>query len=215
MHKIKRTGIPSSLKRYGATWTKDLLDEIARKGSYSKAESKYKTKYNKDPIKRALDEMYGDFCCYCESRITVAGFRRIEHLKPRAKFPEECYSWDNLHYACEVCNSNKTDEWDYTYPIIDPCIDTPTNHLEFRDHLIFPRGNDLRGKTTIEHTELNRNELADARLMIFSLILDIINFAKERAGVQWKSEALKRLDSILTDPEYLTLKEYIKETYLL
>ena len=214
MRKVNRGPKPSSLSKNGVKWTKDLLDQIELVGDYSKVDSSYKSKYNTASVKEELNKMYGDFCCYCESRITVSGYRRIEHLKPRVKFPEECYSWDNLHYACEVCNGHKGDDWDYAYPILDPCIDIPMNHLEFRNHLLFARDSDPRGKVTIQHVGLNRDNLAEARLRILSQILEIALLAKKQKGTMWQYETLKLLRPILNEKEYFSFKEYIENVYL-
>lgn len=112
--------------------------------------------------------MYHNHCCYCESIIgkDYATYGRIEHLKPKSKFPSSCFDWNNLHWSCEVCNSSyKKDNWDYAHPILDPCIDDISNHLyldtstgEYKEKNSSPRGS-----TTIKHTGLNRTGLVKAR----------------------------------------------------
>lgn len=168
MRNVTRTTIPSSLSTNAATWTKDLLSEIKKAGSFAKVDNSYKDKYRQDDIKESLAEMYNNHCCYCESIIgkEYATYGRIEHLKPKSIFPLNCFDWNNLHWACEVCNTSyKKDNWDNTNPILDPCKDNISDHLyldtstgEYKE-----KNSSLRGITTINHTGLNRDGLAKAR----------------------------------------------------
>lgn len=46
MRKVQRLLQPDSLKKYSARWTKELLDEIDKKGSYAKVDDSFKNKYS-------------------------------------------------------------------------------------------------------------------------------------------------------------------------
>ena len=168
MRNVTRTSVPSSLASNATTWTSELLTEIARVGSYAKVSDSYKNKYRQDDIKESLANMYSNHCCYCESIIgkEYATYGRIEHLKPKSIFHNECYNWNNLHWSCEVCNTSyKGDNWDNNNPILDPCIDVITDYL----YLDTTTGEYLechsnpRATTTITHTGLNRDGLVKAR----------------------------------------------------
>lgn len=215
MHKVIRTDKPSSLANNQERWTKDLLDKISEQGSYSKVENKYKVKYNTDSVNKALYDMYGDFCCYCEGRITVTGYKRIEHRKPRSKFPELCYEWDNLHTCCEVCNSNKGELWDEDNPIIDPAIDDPKEYLQFKKSFVFMKNNNLRGKTTIDFTLLNREKLEEARRRILNRAFKLILHINETGDIEKKKQLRKYFEGLIEeDNEFVTFKKYILDTYL-
>ena len=215
MHKVTRTNKPSSLINNGEKWTKDLLEQINEQGAYSKVENKYKIKYNTDSVNKALDDMYGDFCCYCEGRITVTGYKRIEHRKPRSKFPELCYEWSNLHTSCEVCNGNKSELWSSDNPIIDPSEDNPKEHLEFKKSFIVERNNSLRGKTTIEHVCLNREKLEEARRRILQRMFILILNVNETGDLKKKKLLRKYFEELIAeDKEFLSFKEHILNTYL-
>lgn len=215
MHKVDRPSVPSSLVRNQEKWTRKLQEQIEEKGSYSKVENKYKVKYNTESVRNALYEMYGDFCCYCEGRITVTGYKRIEHMKPRSKFPELCYDWTNMHTSCEVCNKNKGELWDEDNPIINPVIDEPKEHLQFEKSFIIPKNNSLRGKTTIEHVKLNRKELEAARSRILYKVLRLKLRINEMGEVEKEKQLRRYFEELISeDKEFISFKKYILNTYL-
>lgn len=171
MRSVNRGEEPATLKRNSKRWTQDLLE--ARKKKDKDAIRTAEGKYNKPKIREALKDMYGDLCCYCESTVSVTGFGRIEHRKPKKKYPKDAFNWDNLHWACERCNKVKSDKWDVDNPILDPTTDTdiiPTHIVIVDDELdtIEFRHKTGFGKTTIEHACLNRPELARARRKIYN-----------------------------------------------
>lgn len=109
MRAVKRPEIPQSLKQNADKWTKDLLEEINRVGVYAKVPDKYKNKYNQTDVKKLLAQMYKNHCCYCEGILGEQTYGRIEHLRPKAlpRFYDLTFSWDNLHWCCERCNTKK------------------------------------------------------------------------------------------------------------
>ena len=99
---------PESLKKYSAQWTKELLDEINRQGSYDNVDKHIINKYRQNDVKETLDKMYHGHCCYCESIIGTSTYGRIEHLKPKSipQFYQYTFEWENLHWCCEICNTS-------------------------------------------------------------------------------------------------------------
>jgi len=109
-------------------------------------------------VRRVLREMnglLGTHCMYCEHN--EAG--HIDHFEPRASDPLKTFEWDNLHQACDLCDSNhKRDRFlrpdDGVRPL-SPRQDDPGEHLR-----ILPSGEILspseRGKWTIELFGLSR-----------------------------------------------------------
>ncbi len=51
--------------------------------------------------------MFANKCAYCESYLMHVSYGHIEHFKPKAKYPQYCFSWDNLLLGCEVCNGKR------------------------------------------------------------------------------------------------------------
>ncbi len=168
MRRVNRLPQPESLKNYSAQWTRELMDEIDKQGSYAKVDDSFKNKYRQDDVKETLEKMYKQHCCYCEAIIGVSSYGRIEHLKPKSRpqFYQYAFEWDNLHWCCEVCNTSyKKANWDFENPILDPSKDDIDKFLKLNlttgEYEI--RGNSKRALTTINHTGMNRENLVKAR----------------------------------------------------
>lgn len=190
MKSVKRTQKPDSLNKNAAQWTQELLSQIKEKGSYAKVDDKYKNRYHQDDVKTALEKMYSNHCCYCESIIGISTYGRIEHLRPKSlpQFYKYTYEWDNLHWCCEICNSSyKKAKWNFENPILDPSKDDIKLFLRLNLQTgEYEKINDNpRAKTTIEDTGLNRENLVKARHRI------IVRFIKDfRAHRQCGDEEL-------------------------
>lgn len=178
MRRVIRSRKPDSLKNNAEQWTEDLLNEIASKGSYAKAEDRFKNRYRQEDIKNTLERMYTRHCCYCESIIGVSIYGKIEHLRPKSlpEFYRYTFEWENLHWCCEICNTGyKRARWNFQYPILDPAKDEIEKYIR----LNLTTGEyeeiegDRRARTTILHTGMNRDELVKARRRI------VIRFLKD------------------------------------
>lgn len=135
-----------------------------------------------------ITDQYGK-CCYCESDITKA-FHDVEHYRPKTHYYWLGHDWDNLLYACPLCNrtlkndafpledesarANKpTDNIALETPlIINPSVTDPALHIRFRRHIAV--GITIRGKKTIEVFDLNnqndkRRELLNSREQEYDL----------------------------------------------
>ncbi len=126
MRKIARLSQPKSLEENAVRWTKELLDEIDKQGSYAKVDDSYKNKYRQDDVKDTLEKMYKRHCCYCESLVGISTYGRIEHLRPKSNpnFYQYVFDWDNMYWCCEICNTSyKKTKWDFQNPILDPAKD--------------------------------------------------------------------------------------------
>ena len=134
-------------------------------------------------VKKALNDMYNGYCCYCEGKTGKVDYPHIEHRKPRKPFPEDTYDWDNLHLSCVICNTEKGKKWNEIYPILDAVRDIPlSEHFSYNIDdagiYVIPRTN--RGKTTRQHTDLNRDKLLAVRAKLCSKILEQINLLNSR-----------------------------------
>jgi len=177
MRNVTRLQEPPLFQRKARGWTMDLLNKIRAEG---KASNYYFKRYNQKSegvIRKELEDrllgMYSEMCCYCEGKTPrVQG--EIEHLKPKKKFPDKTYDWNNLHWICGACNGIKLDQYDDAYPILDPSdTELVSNHIEIKtaEHLnriwLSNSNNSRRGQTTIWHAGLNRDDLRKARFDIF------------------------------------------------
>jgi uncharacterized protein (TIGR02646 family) len=58
------------------------------------------------PILRAQT---GECCSFCGRRPVEC--KTIEHHKPKSRFPDEAYAWNNLFYCCSTCQARKREMW--------------------------------------------------------------------------------------------------------
>lgn len=87
-----------------------------------------------DAVRRQLDAMFHQKCCYCEKIIT----KDIEHFYPKTLYPNRMFQWTNLLRSCKDCNFEKRDE-DPDVPLdssgrrtlLDPTVDRPEDYLRW------------------------------------------------------------------------------------
>src|SRR5690348_3103453 len=119
MRNVTRPAKPASLQRNAEQWTRNLLAAQRRQNPDSKRLRTLVDRYKRPDVREALDKMYAGLCCYCEAEIGVVAFDHIEHRKPKARFPRNCFDWNNLHLGCPKCNQAKSDKWVARNPILD------------------------------------------------------------------------------------------------
>lgn len=172
MRNVRRpTMPPPSLVNNAGRWKRQLLQEIRKKGGkISKVSNSFFDKYNKDDVKKTLYNMYNGLCCYCEEKVGVVEYGNIEHRKPKRKFPRSTYDWDNMHLSCTICNTNKGERYNKRYPILDAVVDNPIEkHLQYSETEndgVYVIWRTRRGKTTVEHADLDRWELRAQRSLV-------------------------------------------------
>jgi hypothetical protein len=83
-----------------------------------------------------LTERTGWYCHFCERRAEAD--LGVEHIKPKAYFPNLASSWHNFLLACTYCNSSKNDQIprDYRKNYVWPHLDD--THLLIEFELVFP-----------------------------------------------------------------------------
>ncbi|MDE2835575.1 MAG: TIGR02646 family protein [Bacteroidota bacterium] len=217
MRNVDRPAEPESLVRSAAQWKADLLRAIKAEELNGSDANKRRTKncrkrYNQRDVRQALQEMYGQVCCYCESSMKSASYGEIEHRKPKSKFPQFTFDWDNLHLACQVCNRNKGAKWDDSAPILDSVEDDVQEHLDYRMRPGAPKRHGLsaRGTTTIEHAGLNRQGLLEERWSVFCGVMRITRSLRENPDGPNSEQVSKGL-SELTRGQYGSYLEWIQD----
>ncbi|WP_309607946.1 hypothetical protein [Flavobacterium sp.] len=189
MIRVNRLEKPSILVQNAISWTENYL--IAKsnyeqnktpenKNIFEKAEKKY----NHETVKTALKSMFHNKCAFCESNITQVYAGDIEHFRPKSKFPEFCFEWENLLFACSVCNgkSNKGDKFPLENEggfLIDPTEENPSDFFRFefdqvtKLFLLIPINE--RGETMLKTVKLNREDLAEFRTTQLMIIVNLIS----------------------------------------
>lgn len=180
MIQVERTATPQSLVEHATVWTREYLDaraieDAAPTSDNTKQRKQREAKYAQDDVKKALKAMFHRKCAFCERK---RDYPHIEHFYPKTGFPRQCFEWENLLLACEVCNGP---EYKGTkFPLdaggsplfINPCVEDPNDHLEFvfepdsvhpDGFIAIVRGKTKKGETTMKILGLNRPNLIEER----------------------------------------------------
>ena len=193
MRNVKRLSKPVSLKNNAVGWTKDLLSKIEEcKHNKTEVPDAFYNHYNQSDVKERLKEMYNSLCCYCEGRTGVVEFGHIEHRKPKKKFPEDTYNWDNLHLVCTRCNTMKGEKYSGKYPILDAVIDKIPKHLTYKVDRrgVWPKSRTKRGETTVWHTDLTDEKLRKDWSEVFN---EAIGMIVEKNTLQSNSPGVSKI----------------------
>lgn len=180
MIKVERTEKPKILEKKEQQWLsayKTALNAYQTNPSESNKIKKKKAenKYNNGALKKALKNMFMDKCAYCESHIPHIYFGDIEHFRPKSKFPNQCFEWDNLLLSCGICNSKmyKSDKFPETNEggfFVNPVTENPDEFFNFEfdpqtgTANVIPKNE--RGNTTEIELGLNRIDLVKHRSSI-------------------------------------------------
>lgn len=159
MHRVQRNKGPLKLSKKDKEWKNSLKLDSSLKPNWEKFS---KTVVKKETIVM-LEEMYKGCCCYCESKIKSTSYPEIEHFKPKSKYPELCFDYNNLHYSCKRCNIAKGSY--YSDDIISPSDENPEEYIRYIGELAVSTDNNKRGITMIDVIKLNeRSDLKDERI---------------------------------------------------
>jgi uncharacterized protein (TIGR02646 family) len=150
--------------------------------------------YGHSSVKKTLNDLQNDKCCFCERKISAGEPGHIEHYRPKggykinskSKLIKPGYYWlaydfHNLFLSCNKCNTsykknyfplkNENDRaknHNSNIKLEEPLILCPSDdikpHLVFKSEIIKPKNKSLKGSETIQRIGLNRKYLADDRL---------------------------------------------------
>lgn len=173
---FKRAPIPSKFLEKAEAATAAIL-ELASKG-VTKFEF-HQTIYGSKEVKEAMLKDQNNKCCYCEVFLT-RHYGDVEHQRPKGGVQQEiedpiaipgyywlAYKWENLFLTCAVCNRaykrnffplanpngralSPEDPLENEEPLIVNPLEDPSEHLEFKNEVIKPKSNSIRGEITIK-----------------------------------------------------------------
>lgn len=136
--------------------------------------------------RKDLYYMQHNKCCYCEWCPGLKA-RDVEHFRPKAIYWWLAWSWPNLLFSCDICNSTKGNYFPLktnsslqptTIPpgpeeiwLLDPSdsnAEDPLEHIEFKPidatgkrWRPFPRNGSRHGQEIIAAVQLDRTDLLD------------------------------------------------------
>ena len=89
--------------------------------------------YGNHSVKSQLKLISYGKCCYCDSYIEDVEHGDVEHFRPKSKYWWLAYTWENLLYACQICNqSYKMDN----FPINGSRATDPQSNLNNESNLL-------------------------------------------------------------------------------
>lgn len=171
MIKLSKTAKPTILVRNADAWTDDLMSYVNRGAIVPDS---VKNRYNHPDIKRALTlETHGK-CMYCEGFIGAVSYPHIEHFRPKTKYPDKTFEWDNLGLGCQVCNTNKNSVFDESLPYINPYFENPDDFFIFLGTMISQRPGCARAENMKTQLQLNRPELMEQRKEAIERVTNLV-----------------------------------------
>lgn len=187
---VRRTPPPRVLVRNGDRWLRELRAALTGPGTSAQVEWA-RNKYRRPAIKDALVRMFYGKCAYCESKLTHIAYGAIEHFRPKARYVDRTFDWDNLLLSCDICNDAGHKGAHFPLDghgaplLIDPTTSVPSLHLRFdwdpvaRSANVY--GTDVRGREVERVFDLNgtrgRKELIRQRSNYIEKLLVLRDFA--------------------------------------
>jgi len=112
-----------------------------------------------------LDAAFHSKCAFCESKIPHVSPVHLEHYRPKSRFSDLMFVWQNWLIACPRCNTKKGVRFplceDNRPCLLDPTTDDPSEHLDFLDAQILAKTH--RGEQTISLVGLDCSPLDEER----------------------------------------------------
>jgi uncharacterized protein (TIGR02646 family) len=118
MRAFTRGDEPDFLAENGSRWSAQWVALIEKKAlSNDKKPAFAWCEHASQKVNRLLipylSQMTLEHCSFCDA-FPVAGVSNetIEHFQPKSLFPHLSYTWANLYYCCNACQSSKLEKWD-------------------------------------------------------------------------------------------------------
>lgn len=176
MRQLAKGPEPRILATNANQWTEAYVE--ARKNG---AEKQHEHWRHRD-IKAQLHAETDGKCAYCEAVIGDVSFPHVEHMIPKSIHPELAHTWSNLTSACQVCNINKGDYYHPDLPVLNPYIDDIGEHIDFPGGFANVKLTAARGEATVKELDLNRIDLAMARIRRLAQMNELLERWKVAAG---------------------------------
>lgn len=161
--------------------------------------SALRTDYGHPTNKAALRAASFDKCMYCESKVSDTYFGDIEHIRPKVRFPDLEFVWENLGFVCAKCNNAKLDRWHAEAPYINPYDEDPSAHLAAFGTYILHRTGSERGEITWRDISLNRPELLERRQERIDAIHAVVDKVHRTVAPGLQAALIAELDREVQD----------------
>ena len=200
MIKLNKLALPDNIinkiNERAANFAKCIADGV--EVPYALASS-YKAK----DIKEFLRRETADKCAYCESKVPHIDHGDVEHILPKSIFPHLQFDYENLTYACGVCNTKKGSFYDAATPLLNPYKDLPEDHLMPVGPMVLRVPTSDRGLLTEKKLDLNRSDLVERRQERLEATATLVD-----QMVRTKSHAIREVLREVIEKECSADKEY-------
>ncbi len=109
MRKLTRPQQPDCLEVNAAEWTRDFVTARQQNPKHSFS---WRNQDCYHAIRHRLSEMTKVHCAFCDGRIGTESRETVEHFRPKSQFPALAYQWDNLFPCCDMCQSQKREQFE-------------------------------------------------------------------------------------------------------
>ncbi|CAN2042739.1 putative ATPase AAA-type core domain-containing protein [Candidatus Magnetomoraceae bacterium gMMP-15] len=189
-------------------------------------------------VKERLHRIYNNKCAYCESK--VINYSEIDHYRPKKYYYWLAYEWSNLLLVCKKCNMFKLNkfpiideqqrvlspqkqknEWVADSKsflaekplLLNPEIDNPEDYLAFYpDGRIYAIDGNIRGNTTIDILNLNREDLILSRKKLVNEYLELFEANFTEFSELYKNIERNKVNSLLKLAFETTFNNLLNQT---
>lgn len=115
MRKQQRPETPGILLEHGERWTENWVRRREENSSARFNWPSHDGRSLNEWLLPHLNEMTQRHCAFCDGfPMNTQSRETIEHFRPksRTEFQHLAFEWSNLYLCCDVCQSNKRDDWD-------------------------------------------------------------------------------------------------------
>jgi len=109
LHKLDRPRQPECLEANAAKWTDAFV--TARQKNL-KHQFRWPQPDCYQAVRKRLLEMTKTHCAFCDGLLGAESRETVEHFRPKSQFQNLAYQWDNLFPCCDMCQSQKREQFD-------------------------------------------------------------------------------------------------------
>lgn len=187
MHKMERSAQPDCFSASWLAWTEDF---VAARQHDPKHLFSWRSPACYQEIRRQLSTMTQAHCAFCDGPIGVESRETVEHFRPKNTFHNLAYEWNNLFPCCDMCQSNKRENF-------DPALLKP-DEPEYAFDKYFVANFSTGEIEPSPHSDEEARQKADVTIKIYGLNLPARKKARKR---EWESYQ-RGLQACLDDYNY-------------
>ncbi|MEM9365053.1 MAG: hypothetical protein AAGD07_03585 [Planctomycetota bacterium] len=150
---------------------------------------KWKRKSSREWLLPALRELNQEHCCFCDAApLPGVSAEPIEHFRPKSdsRFYDLAYTWPNLFYACEACQSSKLNRWD------DRLIAPDETDYTFERYFAFDFSTGAISPNP--HASIDEKDRARETIHLFGLDSEIRRRRRRETLRKWQNSNLRDID---------------------